>query len=294
MTTFLQDDSGTATSKPVELYEFTNALGTVVRRTSNYRDVVFGGNTYTATAGLKRGPSKAEPSENPEEMTVEMPVSDTVIDAYAGAGVAPQKFKVNVFRVQRTSGLSEGIFLGFVRSCDITSEMKAVFTISQATEDGMTTAIPNVIVSRLCNHVLYDSLCTVSRAANKQDTVITAISGRLVTVTAGGALSATFGAFGDCLHVVSGERRSISAQTGTGPAGIVLTLDVPLPSRGPLAAVAGVGQVLSIFRGCNRTPEECRDKFSNIVNFGGHRQMQYGNRSWPPNMEDLKPSQGGS
>jgi uncharacterized phage protein (TIGR02218 family) len=280
--TYLEDDSGIETSRPVELYEFTNALGTVTRRTSFPRDFVFDGNTYFATAGLKRGHFAIVSGNDVPEMTVELPMGDALVEAYAGVGVPPQKWLVRILRVQRTSGESEQVWRGYVRDCDLSSKRVAVLSVAATTTDSLDTPIPNIILSKLCNHVLYNKRCKVDRNAFKVEPLILAIDpdGRTLTVSSVGTFGTTDARFGDSRHPTSGEWRSIVEQNGT-----TIVLDVPLPSAGPLAAA--VGQTIELYRGCDRTIPTCRDVFDNVVNFVGAPHLVTKTRSWPEAMDLL-------
>jgi hypothetical protein len=241
--TFFADDSGVATSKPVDLYEFTNTLGTVTRRTNFARDFVFGGQTYFATADLERGQFAIVGGFDVPEMTVQMPMSDPLVDAYAGVGTPPQKWRVTITRVQRTSMQGEQVFSGYVRACDLSSKRVAVFTIADTLDAGPETPLPNVIMSPICNHVLYDSLCKILRVGNSISPTFTIASDfRTLTISSLGAFTSTDLKFGDAFHPVSGERRSIVLHNN-----LTVVLDVPLQNAGALAAANG--QKIQLFRG---------------------------------------------
>lgn len=281
--TYFADDSGVATSRPVELYEFVNTLGTIVRRTSHQVDVVHGGNTHAATAGLKRGLSTIANGIDAPEMMVELPMVDPLVDAYAGVGVVPQGWTIRITRLQRTSVETEPVFFGYVRSIDLSSDLVAAFRVTQLLDDSPDTPIPNVILSGLCNHTLYDSLCKALRVLHTISPTIVSIdpdNPRIIVVDSVGGFGSDAVRFGDCVHVVSGEKRSVTDHSGT-----TLTLDVPLPNAGPLAAAPG--HVLDVFKGCDRLPTTCRDDFANIINFGGHPNRPHRARWWLDDMRKL-------
>jgi hypothetical protein len=281
--TYLADDSGVATSKPVELYEFTDTKGVVTYRTSNYRDVVFGGNTYVATPGLKRGQFPIVGSlTNVPEMTVEVPMSDALVSNYCSAGVPPQNWKARIFRVQRTSNLSEDQHNGVIRSCDLKSSTRtAVFTSVSVAGPNLDHPVPNLVVSPLCPHTLYDSLCQANRAANTISPTITNIAGRVLTISSRGAMSTTDLKFGDLIHPTSGERRSIIDHSD-----LTVTINAALPSGGRYPAANG--QVVQLSKGCDRTASRCVSGFNNMVNFVGDPQFRSGTTSrWPHDMNNM-------
>jgi uncharacterized phage protein (TIGR02218 family) len=283
--TYLADDSGIATSKPVEIYEFTDTKLRVDYRTSYQRDFVFGGHTYLATPGIKRGATPITGGADQKEATCELAMTDEIVSAYCGAGVPPQNWQLKIIRVQRTSNASEQVFSGPIRSCDLSGSLEtgriAVFTATWATDSGQELPVPNVIISKLCNHVLYDAQCQISRIGNSISPTISNISGRVITISSLGAFTASDLKFGEILHATSGERRSIVSISG-----LDVTLDVRLPTGGRYPAANG--QAMQLFKGCDRTAQTCRDKFNNIGNFGGHNQRSDGNTFWPDLLTKLK------
>lgn len=266
MTTFLIDDSGSATSRPVELYAITNTLGVTTRYTSYHRDFVFGGNTYVAIAAVKRGQFAILSSQGKPEMTLELPRTDPVVAAFCGVGIAPQRWQVAMTRVQQTSGGSEKIFAGYVSECTLGANA-AVFRIVQVDGDGLDQPIPKVELSKACQHVLYDPLCGVSRVGNQVTATITidVTDNKKLTVSTIGAFTSNDAIFGDLIHLASGEKRSIVGQIGT-----LLFIDVPLPTT------AANGDTVSFYRGCDLFTD-CKLKFNNQPNHGGHPHNIAGN-----------------
>lgn len=281
--------SDTQTSKPVELYEFTDTTGVVSYRTSYQHDFSFldplhgTTNNYLATPGLKRGQFPIMGSlTNAPEMTVELPMTDALASNYCGAGVPPQNWKVRIIRVQRESGASTDIHNGYVRSCDRRSNTRtAVFTSVSVSASNLEHPVPNIVVSDLCPHTLYDSLCQANRAANTISPTITNINGRFLTISSRGALATDDLAFGDLIHPTSGERRSI-----IGHSDLVIELNVALPTGGLYPAANG--QTIQLAKGCNRTRDRCVSGFSNMVNYAGDPQFPIDTSSrWPHDMKNL-------
>lgn len=261
--TYLTQDGSVQASRPVELYAITNTLGVVTRYTSHQVDFTFDGFTWTAKPGLKRGQFAIMSSADVPEMTVEMPVSDSVVAAYCGVGVPPQRWTVAITSVQADTGDSKPIHQGYVSECAMSGHV-AVFRVAQLTGDALEQPIPSLLASRLCPHVLYDAQCGVDRNANDVATTITIDTGntRLLTVASIGAFGAHDFILGELLHAASGERRTI-----VGHDTLDIEIDVPLPTT------AANGDSVTIFRGCARTVEECRVKFNNVLNFGGAPHM---------------------
>lgn len=279
--TYLTQDGSVQDSRPADLYEFTNTLGIVTRRTSYQRDIVFGGNTYAATARLKRGMAVIASGIDVPELIVELPMTDPLVEAYVGVGVVPQGWTIKITRLQRITGDTEPVFFGFVRNCDLSSKRIAAFHVSQLLEDSPETPIPNVVLGFNCQHTFMDTNCGVSRVANTIATTIVTVVGRSLVLASVAPFGTTEAAFGELKHLISGERRTIVEQNGTS-----IDLDYPLPSLGPTAAAAL--QAVEITRGCDQLVKTCRDRYNNVPNFGAHPNRPGGLRLWPKFMQHLK------
>jgi len=260
--TFVSDDRSIEGSRPVEVYTFTSQRAVtpvVARSTSHHRDVVFGGFTFTART-IRRG---AAPIINVDtqtpEMTVEVPIGDPAAQFYLTLGVPPQKFDCHIQRIQ-TGGGDQRIFRGQITDCRV-NDRTATFTITQHLDDPLATPFPAWQVSKRCQRTLYDSRCKIVRTSHDVITTIQDIGDfKTVQVASIGAFSVGDFQYGELLHAPSGERRHIRIATGTR----MMTLDVRLPTT------AANTDAVTIFRGCDRSATTCRDRFSNIVNFGGN------------------------
>lgn len=108
----------------------------------------------------------------------------------------------------------------------------------------------------LCRHALYSAGCAASSANFQVVGEVLSISGTTVTVGEivgydDGWFVGGFVRHGDYIY------RSINGHVGT-----AIDLDRPVPGL-------AIGDTLRLFPGCNHTSDHCRDKFGNLVNFGG-------------------------
>lgn len=261
--TYLFDESGVETSKPVEIYFFDSLRDvhyfpkTIARSTSFDRDVVFGGFTYTARAIRRSAAPVVNAQTNTPEMTIEVERTDPIVAFYLSAAPPPQGFTCTITRIQTTSGQTQQIFTGVINDMRVNGNTVSV-TIAQVTDDFLATQIPQLRVSKKCGHTLYDSMCRLARAANTVTTTITGVSGRTITVASFGAFAAGDFADGEALHTPTGERRLIVRAY----APLSIDLDLPLP-------YAVSTHPIVLYRGCDRLVQTCRDRFANVVNFGG-------------------------
>lgn len=270
--TYNLDESSPQDNRPVELYDFVFAPGSsgTQRVTSYTHDFVFNGLLYSKRV-IKRGSLAVVNSQNNvPEMTITMPVNDPIVQAYIGVGVAPQRTKVTITRFQQASQTSQQIWAGYIASCTVTHR-DATFRIASLADDGFRIPIPSVVMSKLCNHVLYDAMCTVSRSGNASITTITSISPDRRTITVA-SLNSFIGEiesfyYGEFVHFGTTERRTIIPQL-VAASPFTVALDVALPTT------VFVGDACIIYRGCNHSVATCQTKFQNVDNFGGHPHIQ--------------------
>lgn len=254
--TFDTDQKSISDSRPVECYDIVFSTVTY-RYTSYHRNFVFGGNTYIAN-GIQRGAITVVNSQDVPEPSVELPITDPAVAFYLGRGIPPQKCTITITRVQQTSGEGKQMATGNA-TCTVRGRL-ASFKIRTAQGDPMQLALPNALLTRLCNHVLFDTLCTVDRPSNSVATTISSIStDRRTVVVAAASTSTNDYVWGEFVHTVTKERRWIITQNNT-----TLLLDTRLRT-----VEVNVGDAVVISRGCARAVETCRDKYNNVPNFGG-------------------------
>lgn len=108
-----------------------------------------------------------------------------------------------------------------------------------------------------CDHVLYDSLCQLSMSTYESVGVIDGSADNGLTITSTLFSAQADGYYKGGLVKVGGVYRFVlSHVTDT------ITIDRALPD-------VSIGTTIYAYAGCDLTPDTCRDKFSNILNFGG-------------------------
>lgn len=115
--------------------------------------------------------------------------------------------------------------------------------------------------TRECPHFLYDHSCRVDPNAFKTEAEIIDITGSTINVdNVGGHGDGYFrGGYAEWERNEDGtiERRMIESQTGT------------LITMFGLTDGMTLGDTVSLFPGCDRTPTTCKNKFNNLPNYGG-------------------------
>jgi len=113
-----------------------------------------------------------------------------------------------------------------------------------------------------CRHALYSDQCGVSLASFGNAATATAVNGFVVTSTVASGFADGYFA-GGILEDANGSKRHIQGHTGSElllmrPLG-VLTQDVIDNGSAPII----------IYPGCAHNTSACKDKFSNLLNYGG-------------------------
>lgn len=253
MSTFGTDETSVSGSRPVDLYVIVTPTVTY-RLTSYAMDVVYSGNTYTATT-MSRGPHQIAQDLTGRELVVYLPISHALVQRYCSSAIPEHSIVLTASRLQQTSGVATQFHVGFSGGISIDGHVAAL-RFPSVTDDAMRVSLPVIALQKTCNHVLYDAQCTKSRAASSTTTTITAISGSVVTVAA--VLVGTGILYGDMIHGPTLQPRMVIAQTGS-----ALTLSDPIVG-------AVVGDSVTIALGCAHDVTTCRDTFANVINFGGH------------------------
>ena len=114
--------------------------------------------------------------------------------------------------------------------------------------------------SRQCTHALYGTGCRLNRDNFKVVAVATTQQGTTITIPHGKAANWFAGGYITYRNNETGalERRSIKENSGT-------TVTV---TAFPLGMIAGKTEV-TMYAGCDHTHGTCKNKFNNIINYGG-------------------------
>lgn len=123
------------------------------------------------------------------------------------------------------------------------------------------------VMQRPCPWAVYHTGCGVTLASFQDAGTLTAISGKVVTVTQ--ASSQADGYYSGGILEWNGKKQMIMAHSGTS-----LTLIAPVAGMATALAAASPSQLsVTIAPGCNRTTAICSSRFNNLANFGGFPLM---------------------
>jgi hypothetical protein len=292
MTTFLQDESSTEDNQPREYITITigDPVVDTYRICSGNRDLVVDGLRYTAIPVARTEVSVAAAGQG-KDLTLTLPVGHAVVKRYLQLGVPPRSVNVTVKRLQVTSAVSEQLWVGRVTSLAVDGRVAKLRIPSRATET-MLRVIPTATVGVECPHILYDTMCRVSRTgshggiAHKVTTTAIVVNGREVRVDLGNvARNGTWSQNGELEHAASGERMTIRKQIDTNPgfnAVAKLELQMLIPGL-------KVGDTVVIYAGCPKDIDTCHTRFNNRQNHGGMPQLPIGGNPFLPGTKGAKP-----
>lgn len=254
--------------QPIELYKFV--LGTEeFLRTSSENDVVVPtlAETYTAIPVERRSLVNEVLNPSSGRLEVSLPAADDFVQRFIN--VAPgTKPTLTIFRMHRADlgGSDDKVtfFKGTVRSVSFKDSGRTALLQALPLTAGYARPLPRQTFQGLCNHYLYDARCTLDRDSVlfKHSGTVTSVSGAVITVTGAGAFSVLSDFFeagyAEFDNGTQTDQRLIVSQSGND-----LTLITPFHDD-------VTGQIVVVRAGCkHRLVTDCKDKFSNELNFGG-------------------------
>lgn len=274
--TFDASERKQAAGPIAELYDCVTPLITY-RLTSYESDVVFSGNgqTYTATSGVRSSITVPDLATTQSDVTLQLPASHALAKAYVN-GIPMRDLQITITRYHTVDNVWAQFWQGFASGIAY-SGTTAAFRIPSGMNDSFSADVPSVVAQRLCNHVLYDSFCTINPASFQISTTISTISadgktfdigaatpGPQTTVISGITQIVPWALHGLFTHVPSGEKRTITGQAST--------TNVTVQTQFPNFSLH-VGDAILVNAGCDHSVVTCALKFSNGVNHGGHPYM---------------------
>lgn len=252
---YADNETGSDTARPVELYKFTGTFNTY-RLTSYGEEVISNGETYEM-APISRNKLNVGTQENGGEKALEisLPFDHPLTQEYAYEN-SPPNLTMELIRAHQQD-LNDTVLLwsGRVTGVSVsgrTAKLRVPATFSFVLEGNT----PTPRFQAPCNHVLYSTQCGVDPALHQHVTTVTSISGFNLNVASLPWLD-NEGAAGIIIGP-GGESRMIISNTGT-------AVQVSYAF-----ANLGIGDSVTIRKGCDHALEgHCQTRFSNTARFGG-------------------------
>jgi len=245
--------------QPIELFHFWRTdNGEHWRYTSRDEDIDFKGNTFLK-GPINRGSITYNPDIDVSQVDIMAVFSDDPFIKYIAQNPIDPVW-VEIIRVHKDLQ-NEGsiLFIGQISKVGFSGQNVSAQAVSF--EFFLKHAIPTTRYQPKCNHFVYDDIvdgfgCGIDRTPFLVQTQAT-VSGLILTSSdfgnqVDGYFKHGWVEFGD-------EKRMVSDHTGNN-----------VTIRYAFSEVIPSIVTVNIYPGCNGAAETCRDKFSNIAQFGGH------------------------
>ena len=244
-------------SAPVECYRFIGSFREY-RYTSAQDVVVVNGLQYDPLPIKRNQVKSGTQSEDGLALEVEMPFDSDVVNDYAYSE-SPPRLTLELYRAQRNGSMATDWIIewqGRVTGFSVTNrvcKVKVPSIFAQVLQGD----VPTNYYQQMCNHVLFDSGCKVSRGVHSVMTSVTVADHLAIEVLSDG-FSDGYLAGGEIVNQRTGERRLILNNVVN-----VVSFNYPFVDM-------RVGDAVELTAGCDHSWETCKAKFANGANFGGH------------------------
>lgn len=241
------------TKQPAELFHIWYG-STHWRYTSAEEAITYSGNEFLP-AGVKRGTVGYD--SNLEVSVLEVTFARMTAPIAQYIALNPLELVwIEVLRVFREQSPVEAgvVFLGQIRSVSFVGLSCVAECVGF--EHFLRQPVPVFRYGPQCNWTVFDSRCGVSSAAYTNAVYLTGVSSNGLELTGKFGVRED-GFFSGGVLSWSGTSRMIVNHIGN---------SISLRYR-----IAGLqaGHTVSVYAGCDRNVETCRDKFDNVINFGG-------------------------
>lgn len=256
----------TGTVHVCELYEFTLRNGSTYYYCTHDEDMDWGTPTIRYySAPIQR--SVIGSSMNLEIDTTEVRISGITAELFDEANKnSLDNLSMTTKRALWDQGSGSGMeFVIFVGTGNISFDRNELVVPFSSILGSLNIVIPKNVFHNPCNYTMFDTGCTLVRADYKASSTTTSAATNsyslidaTFTVPGGDPYKYNNGEVEITSGLNLGERRNIlTSENG------LITVCVPFPN------VVAAGVTYDYYPGCDYSPETCRDRFSNEVNFYG-------------------------
>lgn len=268
---FHSAESSAVDAQPVELYRITHGLS-IYCYTSADKAQTHLSETYVPEA-ISRTQVDQSQEDHAGSLTLTLPRENPVAALFI-AYLPPVPVRVTIYRRHRNGTQTVQAFAGSVSSA-VFRENECELRCAADTEV-LSRIIPIAVYQPQCNHVLYSRSkshdlesgsraqtigCNVNKDAFRTSVTIHAASGLNVAGSGFSQLPAGYFTYGYVERALDGDVRWITSHSGAN-----IVLSYPFPDLAP-------GETLHTYPGCDGLERTCREKFNNVINFGGFTRM---------------------
>lgn len=255
---YLNRTHSVSDGQPVTLYRFTLGRGEREWRfTDADCDVTVNGEKWLATAVSDSG------RRTGDNLSVTLPSDNAVAQLFRG--IAPsQSMTLTVMRLHWQDNEIRVVWIGTIIEAK-RPDVHQTQLISAGLSSTMRSAGLRLMWGRSCPYALYDTDCKVDKAKF-------AVAGLRVQALDGVSVTVNFP------HVVAQHHFNAGFIEWTDNSGVREVRAVTVHENNRLTLMGGtqkisVGTLITVYPGCDGQVKTCRDKFNNVLNFGGIPHM---------------------
>lgn len=245
----------------VEIYTF-QLPGVTYRLTSYDEDSTFDGDAYLA-APISRSSVPLAPLGQVREVTVSIALDHPLAVELRRGGIPPQDSLVTIRRFHVGDSEARIQWQGYIGGTSTDDEYTRI-RVPNKIDTAFDCQLPVKTVGRQCPHILFDTGCGVDPVAGGFIITPTVASisadGLTITVSSISGKPDAWATHGKIVRTADGEERTVLQQTGTS-----IVVDYKFRTL-------EVGDTLEVFAGCDHSltgEHGCREKFDNVLNYGG-------------------------
>ncbi len=251
---YQDDETGIQSGAPIEVYRFVGSYETY-RYTSYSKQVVVNGEVYNPIAITRTVLKVGTQEESQLALEITMPFTDPMIQDYA-YDQAPPALVLEIIRAHETDqNDTVTLWKGRVTSFTVEGRLAKV-RVPAIFGYILTGTTPAPRYQAPCNHILYDSRCSVLEAAFRETTTVTGFINNIISVASITQVPADLSA-GMLRLASTGEARMITSISG---------LDITVTY--PFSSIEN-GLACDLVQGCDHSFATCKSKFNNGPQYGG-------------------------
>lgn len=269
----LDIETGGEIGEVVETVDIVHSL-VIYRFTTSTRALFYSGQVYESI-GAMRGDLKIATVDGDTALEITLPIDHPFVRRYVKLLTPPQTISVTMRR-HYPGAIVETIWTGPVTSMaisDTASAPEAVFRCPSFLDEQLQRPLPARTIGRLCPYTVYDTRCQVDRTSVlfHVDASVLFVSGRTLRYDQGNTSADGWAKFGEVLVTggeATGERVTIGTMKYVNLPSSVVEIELHTVVPG-----LKVGDAITVFAGCDLTLETCRNRFDNVVRFGGQPHL---------------------
>jgi len=256
--TYTGQEAATYQGQPVELYKFVRRA-TCWLYTSADEAVTVGADTYQPVT-ISRGAVKRSQERSSSELAVHLSLNLSLIPPFITSTPATP-VSLTITRLHREDGETIVFWRGEVSAAEIEGDQATLTCVSPLSAHEK--SVPRLVVQQQCPNVLYDKSCGLDPEDFKTSGTVSQVSSDGLDVTVPGIDALGDGFFKAGWLQIAGTDLRAFVVKHTNDVVRLLT---------PLAGLAD-GVAVDLFAGCDRTVQQCRDRFDNVHNHLGFPLM---------------------